>query len=98
MTMVRNGLRDVYIDTGLISQRTEHRIFPVLDVAAKFVFILGEEFGMAGRREMEDLGNHAGDTVVSALDSQGSGLKEISRGSQTWCDHILQGSLQHWNR
>lgn len=37
---------------------------------------------MAGRREMENLGNHAGDTVVPAFDSQCSGLDDISCWSQ----------------
>lgn len=74
MAMVRNGVLDVNIETGLVSQRTEDWIFIVLDETAKLVLILGKEFGVAGRREMKDLSNHAGDTVVSALNSQGSGL------------------------
>lgn len=32
---------------------------------------------------MEDLSNHAGDTIVSAFDSQGSGLNPISRWNQS---------------
>lgn len=32
---------------------------------------------------MEDLSNHAGDTIVSAFDSQCSGLKTISRWNQS---------------
>lgn len=79
MTMVGNGVWDVKIKTGLVSQRTEDRIFKVLDVTAEFVFIFGKEFGVAGRWEVKDLSNHAGDTIVSAFDSQGSGLKQISR-------------------
>lgn len=75
MAMVGNGVWDVNIETGLISQRTEDWIFIILDETAEFVLIPGKEFGVAGRREMKDLSDHAGDTVVSALDSQGSGLK-----------------------
>lgn len=82
MTMVGNSVWDVYIETGLISQRAEHRAFVVLDVTAKFVFIPGKEFGMTRGWEMEDLSNHARDAVVPALDSQGSGLEEISCWSQ----------------
>lgn len=78
MTMVRNGGWDVYIETGLIPQRAEDWILKVLYVTAEFVFVLGKEFGVAGRWEMENLGNHAGDAVLSALDSQGSGLEDIS--------------------
>lgn len=32
---------------------------------------------------MEDLSNHAGDTIFSAFNSQGSGLKQISRWNQS---------------
>lgn len=78
MTVVGKGVWDVYVDTRLIPQRAEDWIFTVLYVTSEFVFILGKEFRVAGRREMKDLSNHAGDTVVSALDSQGRGLILIS--------------------
>lgn len=77
--MVRGCVRDVHIETSLISQRTEDGVFKVLDVAAEFVLILGEEFGVAGRREIEDLSDHSADAGLPALDSQCSGLEEISR-------------------
>lgn len=78
MAMVGNGVWHVYIETGFVSQRAENWILVVLNVAAELVFVLGKEFGVAGRWEMKDLSNHAGDTVVSALHGQGSGLKEVS--------------------
>lgn len=81
--MIGNGVWYVQIETGLISQRIQDGIFKILDVTAKFVFVFGEEFGVAGRWEMEDLSNHAGDTIVSAFDSQGSGLKQISPLNQS---------------
>lgn len=81
MTMVGSGVWDVEVKTRLIPQRAEDWIFLVLYVATELVFILGKEFGMAGRRKMENLGNHAGDTAVSALDSQGSGLEELAVGA-----------------
>lgn len=37
--------------------------------------MLEEELRMAGCGEMENLGKHTGDAMVSALDSQGSGLR-----------------------
>lgn len=67
--MVGNGVRDVYVETGFIPQRAEDWVFGVLNVAAELVFILGKEFGVAGRWEMEDMSNHSGDTIVSALDT-----------------------------
>lgn len=78
MTMIGNGVWDVYVEACFISQRTQDRIFIVLNVTAKFVFMLRKEFGVAGRWEVEDLSNHAGDAVVSALDSQGSSLQDMS--------------------
>lgn len=94
--MVGNSVRDVYIETGLIPQRAEDWILEVLDVAAELVFMLGEEFGVAGRWEMENLGKHTGDAMVSALDSQGSGLGNnqlLETRSNTQCDRVLQGWL-----
>lgn len=73
--MVGNCVRDIHIETGLIPQRTEDWILKILYVTAELVFMPWEEFGMAGRWEMENLGKHTGDAMVSALDSQGSGLK-----------------------
>lgn len=77
--MIRDRVRDVHIETGLISQRTEDRVLKVLDVTSKFVLIPGEEFGVAGCREIENLSDHSADAGLPALDSQCSGLKEISR-------------------
>lgn len=78
MAMVGNGVWHVYIETGFVSQRAEDWVLLVLNVATELVFVLGKEFGVTGRWEMEDLSNHAGDTGVSTLDGQGSGLKEVS--------------------
>ena len=94
MAMVGNGVWDVYVETGLISQRAEDRIVRVLGVTAKFVFIFGKELRVAGRWEMEDLSSHACDAVVSAHDGQGSSLEEVSfqkiKGYHD-CDYVLQG-------
>lgn len=74
--MVRLSVWDIYVETGLIPQRAEDWILKVLDVAAELVFMPGKEFGVARCWKMENLGKQTGDTVVSALDSQGSGLEK----------------------
>lgn len=79
MAMVWNGVWDVHIETGLISQRTEDGVFKVLDVTAKLVLILREELGVTGSWEVEDLSNHAGDAGLSAFYGQGRSLEEVSR-------------------
>lgn len=46
---------------------TEYTCINILDVTAKLVFILGEEFGVAESREVENLCHDAGDTLLSGL-------------------------------
>lgn len=99
--MVGNGVWDVYIKTGLISQRAEDWILKVLCVTAEFVFVLRKEFGVAGRWEMQNLSNHAGHAVLSALNSQSSRLEKnqyLETGKKTQGTHVLQGWLLRWTR
>lgn len=82
MPMVGHGVWDVHIKTGLISQGAEDWVLKVLYVAAEFVFVLGEELGVAGCWEMKHLSDDAGYTGFSALNSQCSSLERISNNRQ----------------
>jgi hypothetical protein len=59
MPVIWRGIGNVGIQKGFHHADIQNCVVMVLDVAAKFVLIPGEELGVADRGEAEDLGDDA---------------------------------------
>lgn len=74
MPVVGLGIRYVAVEENIEPHGAEDHVVGVLDVAAKLVLVVREEFGMADCWEVQYLGNDTGDALLSSHDCQNGRL------------------------